>query len=156
MPGHWAVELTADCAWLVGKVTGSRPEGSTSPKSRAAMAVPSSSPGYHASTTPATSPSQGMSTGPPVLSTTTVRGLAAATALISAFSSPGSARDGRSKASELKSPANTTATEALPAAAAAALIWSLTYCHPRVSVPGASDDSPEGVKLSNGSQSNRS
>ena len=37
-----------------------------------------------------------------------VRGLAAATARIRAFSSPGSESEGRSNASELKSPTNTT------------------------------------------------
>ena len=91
----------ADVEALVGKVTGSRPDGSTSPYRRAATAVPSSSPGYHPSSTPATDPSQGMSTGPPLFMTTTVWGLAAATAAMRAFSSPGSPSDGRSKASEL-------------------------------------------------------
>src|SRR5664279_580601 len=116
------------------------------------MAVPSCSPGYHPSMTPATLASQGMSTGPPVLRTTTVRGLAATTAAIRAFSSPGRDRVGRSKASELKSPAKTTATCASAAAAAAAAIRSLTYCHPRVRALGASAVSPDGVSESNGSQ----
>src|SRR5664280_1794514 len=116
------------------------------------MAVPSCSPGYHPSMTPATLPSQGMSTGPPVWSTTTVRGLAAATAAIRALSSPGRDKDGRSKASELKSPAKTTATCALAAAATAAAIRSLTYCHPRVRALRTSKVSPEGVRESNGSQ----
>ena len=64
------------------------------------MAAPSCSPGYHASMTPATRCNHGIDTGPPVLSTTTVRGLAAATAWISASSSPGSDNVGWSKDSE--------------------------------------------------------
>ena len=64
------------------------------------MAVPSSSPGYQASMTPAARLSHGISTGPPVLSTTTVRGLAAATVAMSWFSPPGSERFGRSKSSD--------------------------------------------------------
>ncbi len=62
-------------------MTGRCPDGSTSPKSSAAMAAPSCSPGYQFSSTAATLSSHGMSTGPPVSSTTTVRGLAAATAV---------------------------------------------------------------------------
>src|SRR5665213_4095810 len=65
---------------LVGKVTGRCPEGLTSPASTAAMAAPSCSPGYQASTTAPTLDSHGITTGPSVLSTTTVWGLAAAKA----------------------------------------------------------------------------
>ena len=65
------------------------------------MAAPSSSPGYQSSMTDRTFDSHGMTTGPPVLRTTIVRGLAAATAAISAFSSPGSERLGRSNVSAL-------------------------------------------------------
>ncbi len=55
-----------------------------SPNSTDAIALPSSCPGYHASRTPLTWLSHGISTGPPVLSTTIVLGLAAATASIMA------------------------------------------------------------------------
>ena len=83
-------------------------------------ALPPSWPGYQASTTAATLLSHGISTGPPVFKTTTVRGLAAATAAIKASWSPGKERSRRSKASLLKSLANTTATWAERAARAAA------------------------------------
>ena len=99
MPGHCATVDTADLAIEVGKVTGRWPDGSTSPVSTAAMAAPSSSPGYQSSTTARTLESQGMTTGPSVLRTTMVRGLAAATAEIRVFWSPGSSRLGRSKVS---------------------------------------------------------
>jgi hypothetical protein len=74
---------------LRGKVMGSLPDGLTSPNSTEAMALPLSCPGYQASITPATLSSHGMSTGPPVLSTTIVAGLAFATASISRAWSPG-------------------------------------------------------------------
>jgi len=69
-------------------VAGSRPPGSTSPNSTCAIAVPPSSPGYHASSSPAIPARHGVSTGAPVSSTTTVRLLAAATAEISESWSP--------------------------------------------------------------------
>lgn len=68
---------------VAGNVIGSLPAGSTLPNTTSLIAPPSSSPGYQASTTPLTWLIQGMSTGPPVSSTTTVFGLAAATASMS-------------------------------------------------------------------------
>src|ERR1035441_2705917 len=57
---------------LTGNVMGSRPEGLTAPVRTLAMADPSSWPGYHPSTTPATLLIHGMTTAPPVLRTTIV------------------------------------------------------------------------------------
>ncbi len=54
------------------------------------MAFPASCPGYQAWSTAGTASSQGISTGPPVWSTTTVRGFAAATAATSSSWRPGS------------------------------------------------------------------
>ena len=85
-----------------------------------AIAAPLCCPGYHASITPATFDSHGISTGPAVCSTTIVRGFASATALISAFWSPGSSSDGRSIPSLETSLANTIATRARRAARTAA------------------------------------
>ncbi len=79
VPGHCADVFAGTCDREVGKVTGRWPEGLESPNSREAMAVPSPWPGYHASSTPLTEESQGMVTAEPVLRTTTVLGLAAAT-----------------------------------------------------------------------------
>src|ERR1700735_1721083 len=85
-PGHCAVVLAGTWDSEVGKVTGRWPDGSAVPKSSAAMAVPSSWPGYQASKTPLTEESHGMVTAEPVLSTTTVFAFAAATAEIRLFS----------------------------------------------------------------------
>src|SRR6202043_3582559 len=104
----------------VGKVTGRWPLGSTWPNSTAASAVPLLSPGYQASTTDATWPSQGMTTGAPASMTTTVCGLAAATAEISSFCADGRFRLARSAASDSGSSDTTpTAAEADFAAATA-------------------------------------
>jgi hypothetical protein len=66
------------------KVKGSLPEGLTSPKSRSAMALPASSPGYQASSSAGTRSIQRVrSTGSPLLRMTTVLGFAAATAWMS-------------------------------------------------------------------------
>src|SRR6266480_1432500 len=54
---------------------------------RSAIALPFSTPGYQASSTDLTPPSQGRLTGAPASITTTVFGLAAATVFTSAFSS---------------------------------------------------------------------
>src|SRR5579871_952261 len=56
------------------------PLGSASPRSSRAVDVPPSSPENHISSTDLTLPTQGIRTGLVVLSTTTVLGLAAATA----------------------------------------------------------------------------
>ena len=63
---------------------GSWPDGLVSPKSSEAAAVPNVAPGSHISSTPETSCTHGIDTGPPV-STTTVWRLARATASMSAF-----------------------------------------------------------------------
>src|SRR3954452_2774190 len=120
MPGQRRRLATGVCLSLRGNVIGNLPDGLTSPNRTAAIALPFSWPGYHASTTPATLPIHGIRAAPPVLSTTTVLGLAAATALISRFWSPGSARLGLSPPSVRRSLTNTTATSALLAASTAA------------------------------------
>src|ERR1700742_3098136 len=110
VPGHCAVVAAGTSARLLGKLTGSLPDGFTSPNSTAAMALPSSWPGYQFSSTPATELRHGMVTAEPVLSTTMVFGLAAATAEISRFWSPGRSMLDRSLPSDSKLFANTTAT----------------------------------------------
>ena len=72
-------------------MTGSRPPGSLSPNSTEASAAPNCWPGYQACSTASTWCSHGISTGPPVLSTTIVLRLTAATASMSWSWSPGSA-----------------------------------------------------------------
>jgi hypothetical protein len=104
---------------LTGNVTGSLPEGSTDPKSTAATAFPSSSPGYQASRTAGTWLSHGMRTGLPLFTTTIVRGFAAATADTSASWSPERDRLDWSAPSDSVSPTMTTATSAAFAAATA-------------------------------------
>src|SRR5487761_2302909 len=101
IPGNALALWTGVLEALDGNVIGRRPDGSTAPERSAAMALPSTCPGYHASSTPATSWIHGISTAPPVLSTTTVRGFTAATAEISALASPGRLRFGRSRLSLL-------------------------------------------------------
>src|SRR5579875_3226196 len=118
LPGNCAVAEAGTC-----------PPGSVWPNSTLASAVPLVWPGYHASTTAATRDSHGIATGAPALITTTVRGLAAATAEISSSCADGRLSDGRSVASDsVSSETTTTATFADLAAAAAA------------SMPGASCD----------------
>ncbi len=56
-----------------GNVTGSRPDGSASPTSMSARASAPSSPGYQVMRTAPAREAQGMSTGEPALTTTTVR-----------------------------------------------------------------------------------
>ncbi len=104
---------------VAGKVWVSRPLGSVSPKSSEAVASAPSWPGYHISRTAAVAGSHGMRTDEPVLSTTTVLGLALATAAMSSFCRPGRDSDCRSTPSELSSCAKTTAVRALAAAATA-------------------------------------
>ena len=125
-PGNVLGERCGVSDSFAGKVIGSRPDGSTRPDKTAAIAAPSSCPGYQSSSTAETRSSQGINTAPPVLSTTTVRGLAAATASMSAFSSPGRSRLGRSAPSVVWSPAKTMATFERFAAATAASIWEVT------------------------------
>src|SRR5260370_155525 len=107
---------------LAGEVVGSRPPGSACPSSTSASAFPNSWPPNQVSSTAATSPAQGSRTGAPEFTTTTVRGLAAATRRTSSSWRPGSASDVRSKPSLSTSavvPTTTTATS-LPAASATA------------------------------------
>src|SRR5262252_1732938 len=125
------------CASDAGKVIGSLPDGSASPQSRAAIAVPNSWPGYHDSITPATLLSHGIRTAPPVLSTTTVRGFAAATAAMSWSWSPGMASELRSLPSPVTSLTKTTATSEPRAACTAwATIAGSGACQPMLSVAG--------------------
>src|SRR5207244_4782448 len=78
--------------WRRRNVTGSLPDGLTAPNSTSATALPSSSPGYQACRIAGTWPTHGIRIGPPVLDTTIVRGLAAATADTSASWLPDSLR----------------------------------------------------------------
>ena len=79
-----------------GSVIGSRPDGLTAPVSTSAIACPPAWPGYQAATIARTSSRHGIATGLPVSSTTTVFGLAAATASITASWPHGSDRSGLS------------------------------------------------------------
>src|SRR5690242_15640213 len=129
LPGNWAVVEAGTWFSDAGNVTGRSPPGSVRPNSTLASAVPLAWPGYQASTTPATCDSHGIATGAPALTTTTVCGLAAATAEISSSCADGRLSDSRSMASDSAgSDTTTTATDADLAAAAAAAI------------PGASAD----------------
>src|SRR5436190_10343553 len=128
-PGNWAGVEAGTWDRLCGNVTGRCPDGSVAPYSTLARAVPLLSPGYQASTTAATWPSHGIATGAPASMTTTVCGLAAATAEMSSSCADGRLRSGRSAASvSVSSDTTTTATRADLAAATAWLI------------PGASAD----------------
>src|ERR1700761_7923758 len=86
-PGYCAGVFSGPSDSSTGNVTGSLPDGFTSPNSRSLTTWPSSWPGNHVSSTPGTDDSHGMVVGPAVCSTTTVCGLAAATAATSASSS---------------------------------------------------------------------
>ncbi len=94
----------------VGNVTVKWPDGSVSPNRTLAIAVPSSCPGYPASSTPFTDASHGIVTADPVLSTTIVFGFAAATAEISALSVRLRSIPVSSAPSVSASPTKTTAT----------------------------------------------
>src|SRR5436305_14816701 len=74
-PGHCFAERIGVSESFFGNVNGNLPDGSTSPNSSAAAALPSCSPGYHISSTPRTLASHGIDTGLPVCSTTIVCGL---------------------------------------------------------------------------------
>src|ERR1700691_1346636 len=140
VPGNSAGVDAGTCDRFFGKVTGRWPLGSVWPNRTEASAVPLLSPGYQASTTEATWLIQGMATGAPASMTTTVRGLAAATAEISSFWADGRLMVARSAASDSVS-SDTTTTAVLAAFAA------VTAC----AIPGArsegvaqlrSDDGP--------------
>src|SRR5260370_42002229 len=109
-PGHCAAVLAGTWDSDCGKVTGRCPDGFALPNSSAPMAGPSCWPGYQASSTPATEPSHGMVTAEPVLSTTMVCGLAAATAETSEFSALDRVIEDRSLPSDSSLLTKTTAT----------------------------------------------
>ena len=120
VPGWWANAGVSSRRF--GNVIGSRPPGSASPVSTSTSASPISWPGNHSCRTAGTSSSHGIVTGEPVLSTTTVFGLAATTAATRSSWSPGSASDVRSSPSVSQSssvPTMTIATSAPSATAAA-------------------------------------
>ena len=101
---------------------GRRPPGSASPVTMSTRAFAISWPPNHACTTAPTSSTQSMVTGAPVLTTTTVFGLAAATRRTSSSCSPGRSIDSRSRPSLSHSallPTTTIAASALDAIAAA-------------------------------------
>src|ERR1039457_2886113 len=106
----------------VGNVTVRWPDGSELPNSSAAIAVPSSWPGYQASSTPATEDSHGIVTAEPVLSTTIVWEFAAVTAEISEFSALDRPMPDRSLPSDSLLLTNTTATLEDAASDAAELV----------------------------------
>src|SRR2546429_5844208 len=101
MPGYCSGLLAGTSSSLRGNVNGSLPEGLTSPKRTAATALPSSWPGYQASTIAGTCSAHGIRTAEPVFNTTTVRGLAVATAVTSSSWLP--ARRSEEHTSELQS-----------------------------------------------------
>src|ERR1700728_1579626 len=92
VPGNSLGVEAGTCDRSVGKVTGRWPLGSVWPNSTDARAVPLLSPGYQASTTEETWLIHGIVTGAPASTTTTVCGLAAATAEISSFCAVGRVR----------------------------------------------------------------
>src|ERR1700733_1144082 len=92
VPGNSLGVEAGTCDRSVGKVTGKWPLGLVWPNSTDARAVPLLSPGYQASTTEETWLIQGIVTGAPASTTTTVCGLAAATAEISSFCADGRLR----------------------------------------------------------------
>mmetsp|Transcript_13026 Transcript_13026/g.33387 ORF Transcript_13026/g.33387 Transcript_13026/m.33387 type:complete len:295 (-) Transcript_13026:595-1479(-) len=122
---------------MFGMVSGSLADGLTAPKRMSATACPACCPGKKLISSAATLPDHGMSTAPGTESTTTQRGLAAATATMSAFclsgalphwvssSHPSSSEsDTRSRPSELNVPAKTIVTSAASAAFTAASMSS--------------------------------
>ena len=113
----------------LGNVIGSLPAGLASPNSSAATALPSSSPGYHACRIAGTLSAHGISTGPPLLTTTMVRGLAATTACTSSSWPVDRARFGLSRPSLWSSPSMTTATSD-------ALAASTASCNAEPAPPG--------------------
>src|ERR1700722_14765198 len=100
VPGNWLGVDAGTCERSVGKVTGRWPLGLVWPNRTEASAVPLLSPGYQASTTEETWLIHGIVTGAPASTTTTVCGLAAATAEISSFCADGRFRLARSAASD--------------------------------------------------------
>src|SRR6202451_4140377 len=121
VPGTCAVVLAGTADRDVGKVTVRCPDGSVLPYRTLAIAVPSSWPGHQASSTPLPDDSHGTVTGEPVLSTTIVFGLAAATEVIRLSWVVPRSMLVRSEPSDSPRLAKTTATLAAAAADAAEL-----------------------------------
>src|ERR1700679_687681 len=120
VPGNWLGVDAGTCERSVGKVTGRWPLGLVWPNSTEASAVPLLSPGYQASTTEETWLIQGIVTGAPASTTTTVCGLAAATAEISSVCADGNLALAPAAAPDsVSSDRTTTAVEADFAAATA-------------------------------------
>src|SRR3954447_15185121 len=119
-PGHCAAVCAGTSPSEAGNVTGSLPDGLTSPNSSEAMAVPYSWPGYQLSMIPRTDEAHGMVTAEPLSTTTTVFGLAAATSVTSWFCSAGRLMSARSEPSDSYLLTKTTASAALRAAVTAA------------------------------------
>src|SRR6202034_2687599 len=139
VPGNSLGVDAGTCDRSVGKVTGRWPPGSVWPNSTDARAVPLLSPGYQASTTEETWLIQGIVTGAPASTTTTVCGLAAATAEINSFCADGRFRLARAVASDSVSSDTTTTAVAADLAAA-------TAC----AMPGASSDGVAQLRLADG------
>src|SRR5512137_1421155 len=112
-------------------VAGSLADGLTSPNRMFASASAPLMPGYQISMAAPTLSIHGIAAGPPVSSTTIVRGFAAATALTSSFCVPDKLSDGRSRPSVVGSLTNTMATSDALASAAAAFTstpsWYSTF-----------------------------
>src|SRR5580692_12240120 len=123
VPGNSLGVDAGTCDRSVGKVTGRWPLGSVWPNSTEASAVPLLLPVYQAATTEETRLIQGMVTGAPASTTTTVCGLAAATAEMSSFCADGRLRLTRSAASD--SVSSDTTTTAVAADFAAATAWAI-------------------------------
>src|ERR1700683_447263 len=138
-PRHWPGRDAGPCDSPTGKVTGRWPPGSPRPNRTAASAAPLLSPGYQASTTAATWLIHGITTAAPASITTTVRGLAAATAEISSFCADGRFRLARSAASDSVS-SDTTTTAVLAAFAAVTA----------AAIPGARSDGVAQLRLADG------
>ena len=95
---RWRAKLRVDgtSESARGHVSASRPVGSASPESKSASAPPIACPASPRSSTHGTRRSHGNATGAPPRSTTTSRGVAAATASTSAFICAGSSMSERS------------------------------------------------------------
>src|SRR6202046_2750434 len=120
VPGNSLGVDAGTCDRSVGKVTGRWPLGLVWPNRTEARRVPFLSPGYQASTTEETWLTHGIVTGAPASMTTTVCGLAAATAEISSFCADGRLRLALSAASDSVSSDTTTTAVAADLAGGAA------------------------------------
>src|SRR5689334_15408898 len=103
-----------------GNVVGSLPDGATSPESTSASACPHSSPANQHCKTAPTCSAQPIATGDAALTTTAVRGLAAATARTSSSCGGGKVMSARSVPSVSQSPSVPTTHTTTSACAASA------------------------------------